>query len=294
MQKTLIAVVGPTAIGKTNYAIATALHYGTEVVSCDSRQCYREMSIGVARPSQQELSAVPHHLIACRSVAEGYNVYTFMQEAHECLRRIFAKHDIAVAVGGSGLYVDALCRGVALMPDPPQELREQLQRQIREEGLQPLQQRLKELDPDYYHRVDLNNPVRVQRALEVCLTTGKPYSQVLQQETTPRFFRTVKVGLQCDRAILRHRIDSRVDLMMQQGLLDEVRTLLPLRRLQTLNTVGYKELFSHLDGTLSLEEAVAAIKMNTWHYAKKQMSYFARDKETLWCEAKENSFFELP
>ncbi len=294
MQKTLIAIVGPTAIGKTRYAIATALHYGTEVVSCDSRQCYREMNIGVARPSPQELSAVPHHLIACRSVTEGYNVYTFMQDAQSVLRRLFATRDIAVAVGGSGLYVDALCRGIALMPDPPPELREQLQRQIREEGLQPLQQRLKDLDPDYYQRVDLNNPVRVQRALEVCLTTGRPYSQVLQQEISPRFFRTVKVGLQCDRTLLRSRIDSRVDQMMQAGLQEEVRSLLPLRNLQTLNTVGYKELFRHFDGTDTVETAVAAIKMNTWHYAKKQMSYFARDKETLWREANESSYFDIP
>ncbi len=292
MHKTLIAIVGPTAIGKTAYAIATALHYGTEVVSCDSRQCYREMNIGVARPSPHELTAVPHHLIACRSVTEGYNVYTFMQEAQTCLRRIFATRDIAVAVGGSGLYVDALCRGIALMPDPPQALREQLRQQIREEGLLPLQQQLKELDPVYYQRVDLNNPVRVQRALEVCLTTGKPYSQVVQQEMTPRFFRTIKVGLQCDRTLLRQRIDGRVDRMMQEGLLDEVRTLLPLQQLQTLNTVGYKELFRHLRGEETLEAAVTAIKLNTWHYAKKQISYFARDKETLWREAREEAYFE--
>lgn len=282
MQKTLIVVVGPTAVGKTAYAIEVAKQYGAEVVSCDSRQCYRELRIGVARPSAQELEAVPHHFIACRSVEAGYNVYAYEQEALRCLETLFQRSDVAVAVGGSGLYVDALCRGIALMPDPPQALRESLQRQLKTEGLPALQERLRQLDPTYYHIVDRQNPVRLQRALEVCLTTGRPYSQVIAQEPAPRPFRIVKTGLQCPREVLRARIDSRVEQMLREGLLDEVRQLLPLRRLQPLRTVGYAELFDYLDGSRSLPDAVAAVKTHTWQYAKKQLSYFARDKAIHW------------
>lgn len=293
MEKTLIVIVGPTAIGKTAYAIDVARHYATEIVSCDSRQCYRELNIGVARPSREELQAVPHHFIANKSVTEGYNVYTYEQEALMCLKQLFIHHDVVVAVGGSGLYVDALCRGIALLPDPPQQLRDALSQQLKTEGLAPLQEKLKQLDPTYYNIVDKKNPIRLQRALEVCLTTGHPYSELIQQKIEPRPFRIIKVGLQCDKTTLRERIDSRADKMMQDGLLEEVKALHPLRHLQTLNTVGYKELFTYMDGTTSLEQAITEIKLHTWHYAKKQISYFARDKEIIWQDSRTDTHFRL-
>ncbi|MBQ8703616.1 MAG: tRNA (adenosine(37)-N6)-dimethylallyltransferase MiaA [Bacteroidales bacterium] len=272
----LLVITGPTAVGKTACAVQTARELGTEIISCDSRQFYREMRIGVARPSDGELSAVPHHFIACRSVTEPYNIYDYREDAFRVLRTLFGRHDTVVAVGGSGLYIDALLHPVAPMPDPAPDLRVQLQKMPLEEKRALLQR----LDPDYYSRVDLRNPVRLQRALEVCLTTGRPYSAVIGERSAANgeqgFFETEVRVLQMDRAELRDRIDRRVDLMMQEGLLDEVRSLLPYRHLNTLNTVGYRELFPVLDGQVPLDEAVAAIKLNTWHYARKQMTWMRR------------------
>lgn len=276
MPKKLIVIAGPTAVGKTAHAVLLARELGTEIVSCDSRQFYREMRIGVARPTDEELAAVPHHFIACRSVSEPYNIHDYWQDATKTLRQLFECHDTVIAVGGSGLYIDALLHGVTRMPDPTPELRAQLQQMPLEEKRAQLQL----LDPDYYSRVDLRNPVRLQRALEVCLMTGQPYSQVLAESDAGREERgewevEVRV-LQMDRAALRERIDRRVDAMMQEDLLDEVRSLLPFRALNTLNTVGYRELFPVLDGQASLEDAVDAIKLNTWHYARKQLTWLKR------------------
>lgn len=269
----LIIVAGPTAVGKTAYAIRLARELGTEIVSCDSRQFYREMRIGVARPSEEELAAVPHHFIACRSVCEPYNIYDYSRDAVELIARLHERHDIVVACGGSGLYIDALMQEPARLPDPPADLRARLQQMPLEEKRALLQR----LDPDYYARVDLCNPVRLQRALEVCMVVGRPYSVVLaEQKPQPRPFDIEVRVIQLPPDELRRRIDLRVDAMMAQGLLDEVRTLLPYRHLNTLDTVGYRELFAHLDGRVSLEQAVADIKLNTWHYARKQMTWMKR------------------
>ena len=271
--KTLIVIAGPTAVGKTAYAVQLARELGTEVVSCDSRQFYREMRIGVARPTDEELAAVPHHFIACRSVTQPYNIYDYEQDAIRLVDSLFATHDTVVAVGGSGLYIDALLYGVSRMPSPTPELRARLQQMPLEEKRAQLQM----LDPDYYARVDLRNPVRLQRALEVCLMTGRPYSEVIanRQPVSRSFDAEIRV-LQLPHSDLRARIDRRVDAMMQEGLLDEVRSLLPYRHLNTLNTVGYRELFPVVDGTETIENAIAAIKLNTWHYARKQMTWMRR------------------
>ena len=270
--KRLIIIAGPTAIGKTAYAIRLAKQLDTEVISCDSRQFYREMRIGVARPSEEELHTVPHHFIAIRSVTQPYNIYDYHRDAVATVNSLFQNHNDVIAVGGSGLYIDALLHGVSRLPDPSPELRQRLQ-------LLPLAEKqalLAQLDPEYYASVDRQNPVRLQRALEICLTTQRPYSQILaeNQRERPVDDWTAEVQmLQMEPSKLRERIDQRVEQMISDGLLDEVRSLLPYRNLPTLRTVGYRELFPVLDGTDTLDNAVARIKLNTWHYARKQMTW---------------------
>jgi tRNA dimethylallyltransferase len=223
------------------------------------------------------LAAAKHHFIACRSVTDPYNVFAYEQDALACLAKLFQHYDTVVAVGGSGLYVDALRHGISVLPDPDPSLRQELQKKLRQEGVNSLRAMLRILDPDYYARVDLRNPVRLQRALEVCLTAGRPYSQVLaDQQAAPRPFAIEMQVLSMEPAALRERIDRRVDRMMADGLLDEVRQLLPYRHLNTLNTVGYRELFPVLDGHAAVDEAVAQIKLNTWHYARKQLTWLKR------------------
>lgn len=270
--KKLLIITGPTASGKTAEAVALARERNTEILSCDSRQFYREMRIGVARPTDDELAAATHHFIACRPVTEPYNISDYERDAMKVAQKLFAEgRDTVIAVGGSGLYVDALRQGVTAMPDPTPELRARLQQMPLEEKRAQLQL----LDPDYYRRVDLRNPVRLQRALEVCYMTGRPYSQVIAESKPSErpFDIEVRVVSVPD---LRDRIDRRVDQMMADGLLDEVESLLPYRHLSTLRTVGYRELFPVLDGTKNLADAVAEIKLNTWHYARKQMTWCRR------------------
>lgn len=286
--KRLIVIVGPTAIGKTATAVRMAQQMHTEIISCDSRQFYNEMNIGVARPSPDELEAAKHHFIACRSVSNPYNVYDFEHDALALLDSLFVNHDTVIAVGGSGLYIDALCKGINLMPDPSPELRNELSSRIANGRLDQMISELKRLDPDYYKVVDLKNPIRIQRALEVIYTSGLPYSQLIGKPLPERPFEIEKIGLRCQRDTLRQRIYSRVEIMMTQGLLQEAESLIPYRHLNTLNTVGYKELFSYFDGKCTLQQAVTDIKNHTWQYAKKQISWFARYSDISWQDIHEN------
>ena len=278
----LLLVLGPTASGKTARAIQLAQSHGTHIISADSRQFYSELDIGVARPSPDELAAAPHHFIACRSVLEPYNVFTYQQEALALTRQLFQQHDTLVAVGGSSLYIQALTRGINILPDPTPELRAGLQRQLHDEGIQSLRALLKSLDPDYYARVDLANPIRIQRALEVCLTAGEPYSRFLDRPTEPRDFTVEPVIIERSREELRERILSRVGQMFDDGLEAEARSLYPLRHLQPLNTVGYKEFFSLWPQSPSpisdaqRQQVADSIALNTWHYAKKQLTWLKK------------------
>ncbi len=286
--KRLIVIVGPTAIGKTATAVRMAQQMHTEIISCDSRQFYNEMNIGVARPSPDELEAAKHHFIACRSISNPYNVYDFEHDALALLDSLFVNNDTVIAVGGSGLYIEALCKGINLMPDPSPELRNELSSRIANGQLDQLISELKRLDPDYYNVVDLKNPIRIQRALEVIYTSGLPYSQLIGKPLPDRPFEIEKIGLRCQRDTLRQRIYSRVEIMMTQGLLQEAESLIPYRHLNTLNTVGYKELFSYFDGKCTLQQAVTDIKNHTWQYAKKQISWFARYNDISWQDIHEN------
>lgn len=287
--KILFVIVGPTAIGKTALAIEVAKRLGTEIVSCDSRQFYKEMNIGVARPSDEELSAVKHHFIAHRSVVDSYNAFDFEQDALAKLEDLFGDKDCAVAVGGSGLYVDALCQGIALLPDPRPGLREELQLQLKQEGIESFQRQLEALDPEYYAEVDRQNPVRLQRALEVILTSGQPYSQIIKQTQRPRPFKVVKIGLRAEREIIKDRINRRLDVMEDMGLVEEVAGLMAFRDLIALKTVGYKEIFSYLDGNISLERSLADIKTHTWQYAKKQLTWLNRYEDIFWINIEKKS-----
>ncbi len=280
--KRLIVIVGPTAIGKTAAAIEVARQLETEIVSCDSRQFYKELDIGVARPSPEELAAAKHHFIACRSVTEPYNAFDYEHDALNTLSTIFESHDTAVAVGGSGLYVDALCNGINLLPDPTPELRAELSQKIANGHLDELLGELQRLDPEYYAIVDRQNPMRIQRALETIYTSGQPYSSLIGKKLPQRPFDIVKIGLQCERTELKERIYRRVDMMMEQGLLDEARSLLPFRSLNTLNTVGYKEIFEHFDGRCTIDQATTNIKNHTWQYAKKQLTWLRRYSQIKW------------
>jgi tRNA dimethylallyltransferase len=275
-------VLGPTASGKTALAVSLAEHLKTHILSADSRQFYRELRIGSAMPTREELSRAPHHFIGQLSVRDDYNVSRFEQEALQCLNQLFGKHPQILLCGGSGLYLDAVCQGIDTLPDPDPELRAQLKLRLVREGLAALQFDLKRLDPDYYARADIQNPARVIRALEVCLTTGTTYSSLRRNKPVQRPFRLRKIGLDPGRQILEERISARTDSMLRDGLVEEARSLLPFRHLNALNTVGYKEIFAYLDGDLSMEEARDKICINTRRYAKRQMTWFRRDPEITW------------
>lgn len=277
----LIVIAGPTAVGKTAYAIRLAQEMETEIISCDSRQFYEELNIGVARPTPDELATVRHHFIACRSVTKPYNVYDYEHDAMKLLDTLFRQHDIVVAVGGSGLYIDALCNGINYMPDPTPELRAELSGRIANGELPSLLEELKRLDPAYYAIVDRNNPIRIQRALEVIRMSGQPYSKLIDKPLPKRNFKIEIIVLQRERDDLRERINRRVDRMVADGLIDEAQSLLPYRSINTLNTVGYKELFEYFEGKCSLDDAIIGIKNHTWQYARKQITWLKRYNHSL-------------
>lgn len=283
--KRLIVVAGATATGKTAESIRIAKLLSTEIVSSDSRQFYKEMNIGVARPSHEELQSVPHHLIAHISVKQKYNVAMYEQEALRQIEDIFRSKDDVVLAGGSGLYIKAVCEGIDDIPEADEDIRAELNELFATRGIEPLQQELKAKDPEYYSLVDKCNHIRLIRALEVCRATGKTFSSFRKQDKAHRKFEIVKIGIRRKRENLLERIYKRVDLMMEQGLLAEVESLLPLRDYPALNSVGYKELFEYLDGKTTLSQAVENIKINTRRYAKRQMTWFCKDKEIQWFDA---------
>ena len=281
---TLHIILGPTAVGKSDYAVAEALRTGSPVVSCDSRQFYREMRIGTARPSEAQLAAVRHYFIADRSVTEPCSAGAYEIEALALLEELFKTHDTVVMAGGSGLYIDALCNGLDDFPDADPDLRAELSRRLRDEGVASLRADLRVLDPETYATIDPANGQRIVRALEVTIATGRKYSSFKTRPAKERPFAIVKTGLTRPRPALYARIDARVDQMMAEGLLEEARGLLPHRDLPALNTVGYKELFGYFDGAYDLAEAIRLIKRNTRHYAKKQLTWWARDPSIDWVE----------
>lgn len=283
MDRKLLIILGPTAVGKTDYSIKEALKYGSPVISCDSRQIYREMSIGTAVPSDEQLSAVPHYFIHSHSVTELYSAGRYEVEALALVERLFDEgHDTLVMAGGSGFYIDAFCRGLDDFPPVDMELRASLNRRLREEGVESLRLDLKRLDPESYSSMDIANGQRVLRALEVCLTAGRPYSSFKTSSSRKRNFSIEKTGLIRPRDVLYDRINRRVLGMMDSGLVNEVRSLAGYRHLPALQTVGYREIFQYLDGEISLDRAVELIQRNTRHYAKRQLAYWSRDPEIRW------------
>ncbi len=283
-KKTLVVVCGPTAIGKSVVGIELAKKLQTEIISADSRQFYKEMNIGTAKPDQNQLGQVKHHFIGHLSIHDYYNASRYEEEATAKLKNIFKDSDYALMVGGSGLYIDAVCRGVDDLPDPNARLRERLNRKHQQHGIEYLQEKVKKLDPAYYKNVDTANPVRLIRAIEVCVLTGKKYSDLRTSKDKRRNFNTILIGLNTDRTILFDKINKRVEKMITEGLLNEVRSLFDKKHLNALKTVGYRELFDHLDGKISLEQAIKDIKTNTRRYAKRQLTWFKKDSLVHWFE----------
>lgn len=285
MVKTAYIIAGPTAVGKTAIAIALAKRLGTEIVSADSRQCYREMSVGTAKPSAEELAAIKHHFIDTHSVTTALDAADYETLALGYLQDIFATHDAAVVCGGTGLYIKALCEGLDTMPAVSDEVVRDVNNEYETRGLQWLQHAVMEEDPDFYKEGEIKNPARLLRALIFKRSVGESIINYRTGEKKKRDFRIVRVGLELPREVLYERINMRIDKMMQDGLQDEVRNLYSLRHLKNLQTVGYSELFEHIEGLYTLQEAVDKIKQNTRHYAKRQMTWFRKDKEMHWLQA---------
>lgn len=280
--KTVILVTGPTASGKTAVAIQLALAYKTEIISADSRQCFREMSIGVARPSVTELATVAHHFIASHSIHEDVTAATFEAYALSKVDELFQQHDHVIMVGGTGLYIKAFCEGLDLIPEIDPIIRQQVIQAYEEKGMAWLQQAIKEQDPDFFASGEIKNPQRCIRALEVCLSTGKSILEYRTGRKAMRNFRVIKIGLELPKEILHHQIHQRVEQMILAGLEDEVRSLYPYRRLNALQTVGYSELIDFIDGKISREQAIEAIKTHTRQYAKRQLTWFRKDPGINW------------
>jgi tRNA dimethylallyltransferase len=282
--KTLIVIAGPTAIGKTSLAIELARHFSTEIISADSRQFFREISIGTAKPSTEELAAAKHYFIDSHSITTFFSTGDFEKQALIVLAEIFEKNNLAIMVGGSGLYLDAVTKGLDELPHTDMQIREELNNLFQTQGLEPIKERLAAADPEYYAKVDQFNPQRMIRGLEFFLSTGKKVSGFLTNSKKDRPFNIIKIGLNLERAALYDRINHRVDLMLDAGLLEEVKKVEQYRELNALKTVGYAELFDYLDGILSYDEAVNKIKQNTRRFAKRQLTWFRRDHDIQWFE----------
>jgi tRNA dimethylallyltransferase len=280
--KNLIVITGPTAIGKTGLAIFLAQELKTEILSFDSRQFYKEMKIGTAVPSDEELAAIPHHFIQNLSIHDEYSVGDFERDAQKKIEELFQIHDNLLFVGGSGLYEKAVTEGLDEFPDVEPEIRQNLIYEFDVNGIEALQEELKIADPDYYEKVDLNNPVRIIRALEIYRGTGKPYSSFRKNNFSTRNFNVIKIVLELPREEVYERINKRVDLMMGEGLLDEVKSLYPFKHLNSLQTVGYRELFDYLDDKIDLDFAIEEIKKNTRRYAKRQLTWYRKDERAKW------------
>ena len=276
-QKHLVVVVGPTAVGKTDLCVQLAKHYRTDIISADSRQFFKEMSIGTAKPTAQEQQGVKHYFIDSHSITEEYNAGAYEADVLQLLEQLFQEKDVVILTGGSGLYVRAVLDGMDEMPEIEPGVREDLTRLYQTEGIAPLLEKLQQLDPEYFAQVDKANTQRVIRALEVCLSSGQPYSSFRKSGKQQRPFNIIKIGLNRDRAELYSRIDQRMDLMLQQGLLDEAKALYPYRQHNALQTVGYKEIFDYLEGKYNWEEAVRLLKRNSRRYAKRQLTWFTKD-----------------
>jgi len=285
-KNTLITIVGPTAIGKTALSIELAKHFNADIISCDSRQFYKEMTIGTAVPEKHELAAAKHHFIQNRSVFEDYNVGDFEKDALKKLDELFKKNAIQIMVGGSGLYVDAVLKGLDYFPKVDKTVREKLNKTLEEKGLTHLQNQLKALDIETFNNIAIDNPQRVIRALEICIGTETPYSTYKNKPKTKRNFNSIKIGLTADRDIIYNRINQRVDLMMANGLLDEAKSLYEFKHLNALQTVGYRELFSFFNGEFDKDFAISEIKKNTRRFAKRQLTWFRKDGAIIWFDFK--------
>jgi tRNA dimethylallyltransferase len=282
LNKTLIVITGPTAVGKTDLCLDIAKYFGIPIINADSRQIYREIKIGTAAPTEEQLQQVRHYFVGTQALTDYYSASIYEQEVMSLLDTLFQTSDYALLSGGSMMYIDALCNGIDDIPTVDDETRNTLKRRLAEEGLESLCEQLRVLDPEHYEIVDKKNPRRVVHALEICLMTGRTYTSFRTNEHKERPFNIIKIGLTRDREIIYERINRRVDIMMEQGFLDEARSVYPLRHLNALNTVGYKELFAYLDGTWSLDEAIERIKGNTRRYARKQLTWYKKDPLVTW------------
>lgn len=282
LPKTIIIIAGPTAVGKTSVAIELAKHFNTEIISADSRQCYKELNVGVARPSAKELAAVKHYFIASHSIHEKINAAAFENYALQKAEEIFQKNNTAVMVGGTGLYIKAFTEGMDEIPEVPENLHNQIILDYKSNGLEWLQQQVEKNDPEFYKVAEIQNPQRLMRALEVNKATGRSMLSFRKGERVKRNFNVIKIALELPKEELHHNINNRVDQMMEHGLEEEVRSLIPYQQLNALQTVGYKELFSHFNGESTLQQVIEEIKTNTRQYAKRQMTWFKKDREFAW------------
>ncbi len=285
---TLITIIGTTAIGKTSLAIKLAQHFNCDILSCDSRQFYKEMSIGTAVPNKEELATAKHHFIQNRSIFDDYNVGSFEKDALTKLDKLFRENATQIMVGGSGLYADAVIKGLDYFPDVALDIRTTLTKELNNKGIEYLQNRLKNLDVEAFNSIAIDNPHRLIRALEICIGTGKTYTSFKNKPKTPRNFKSIIIGLTADRDIIYDRINRRVDMMLENGLIEEAKKLYPYRNLNALQTVGYRELFAYLDGEFSLDIAIDEIKKNTRRFAKRQTTWFKRYENVLWFDYNED------